>query len=130
MAVDLDYFKRMTSASAVVAAGAADVTTVTITARNPNGSPIGGAIFDVFLSDSATGDGLTATSASGTVVNNGAGQDLETVTAKKHLRVQAGSAGTYVLEITDTANTAFYVFVVIGGRPVRVATLAAASYGA
>jgi hypothetical protein len=130
MAVDLDYFKRMTNASAVVAAGAANVTTVTITARNPNGSAVAGAMFDVFLSDSATGDGLTATAASGTVVNNGAGQDLETVTSKKHLRVQAGSVGTYVLEITDSAKTAFKVFVAIDGRPVRVATLATASYGA
>jgi hypothetical protein len=129
MAVDLDYFKRMTQATAVVAAGAANVSLVTITARNPNGSPVPGAMFDVYLSDSTAGDNLTGTTASGTVVNNGAGQDLETVTAKKHLRVQAGSAGTYVLEITDTAKTAFKVFVVVGGRPVRVATLVTASYG-
>ena len=129
MATDLDYWKRMTNATATVAAGAANVSLVTIKARNPNGLPVPGAIFDVYLSDSAVGDGLTATSASGTVVNNGAGQDLETVTAKKHLRVQAGDAGTYVLEITDTAKTAFHVFVVIGGRPIRVATLATASYG-
>jgi hypothetical protein len=122
-------FQRLVYATAVVAASTANVTLVTITARNANGFPQPEAVFDVYLSDSAAGDGLTATTASGTVVNNGAGQDLETVTAKKHLRVQAGTAGTYVLEITDTAKTAFKVFVLIAGMPMLVATLATASYG-
>ena len=126
----VDKNAAMTGATAAVAAGAANVSLVTITARNRNGAKVPYAMFDVYLSDSTVGDNLTATTASGTVVNNGAGQDLETVTAKKHLRVQAGSAGTYVLEITDTAKTAFKVFVVINGKPRRVATLATASYGA
>jgi hypothetical protein len=120
----------MTGATAAVAAGAANVSLVTITARNRNGAAVPYAMFDVYLSDSAVGDGHTATAASGTVVNNGAGQDLEVVTAKKHLRVQAGSAGTYVLEITDSAKTAFKVFVTVSGNPRLVATLATASYGA
>jgi hypothetical protein len=130
MATDLNYWKQMTTATATVAAGAADIANVTIKARNPNGLPVAGAIFDVYLSDSPVGAGLTAVTASGTVQAGAAGTILETVTTKKHWRVQASTVGTFVLETTDTANTAFHVFVVVGGRPIRVATLAAASYGA
>lgn len=93
------------------AAGGANVSEVTITVTDEAGTTVARPlIFDVWLSDAATGVGLTGTSASGTVtVKSASGAVIGTHTAKKALRVQALAAGTFILEITDTAKTAFYV---------------------
>lgn len=67
-------------------------------------------LFDVWLSDAASGAGTTGTTASGTVTAKAAsGEVIDTYTAKKSLRVQALATGIFTLEITDTAKTAFYV---------------------
>lgn len=122
---------RPVSARATVATDGSNATLVTIKTYSAAGKAVPGAIFDVFLSDSAAGIGVSATTASGAVTVKTAGTTgtlLGTLTTKQALRVQANAAGAFGLSITDTAKTAFYVFVVIGGLPLKVATLAPASY--
>jgi len=95
------------------AAGGANVCEVTITAKDAAAATLAGIRnIEIWLSDAATGAGLTSTTASGTVAaKSAAGTDLTALTAKKHLIGQTLAAGTYVLEITDTAKTGFYVAV-------------------
>ena len=45
----------------------------------------------------------------GRVVGGSVGQDLAVLSAKKALRVQTKADGKYILEITDSAKTTFYV---------------------
>lgn len=114
------------------AAGAANVCEITVQAKDANGTNIAHAVpLLVWLSDSATGAGLTATAASGTVQAKAGSQDLGVLTAKKALMVQTSAAGAYVLEITDTAKTAFKVCVQsLNGELPTIATLITADYGA
>lgn len=86
--------------------------------------------FDLWLSDAATGAGLTATTASGAVAAGTSGADIATLTSKKALRVQSNASGVYILSITDTAKTAFKVCAQMpDGEVIVGATLATASYG-
>lgn len=115
------------------AAGAANVCDVVIQAVDSAGNAMAGVFsFDVFLSDAATGVGLTGTSASGTVTAKSAsGAVVGTYTAKKALRVQSLATGAFTLEVTDSAKTAFYPAVVhpTTGRAVVGDALATADYG-
>jgi hypothetical protein len=119
--------------TAVVASDGANATLVTLTVRKATGSPM--AIptnFDLYLSDDAVGQGLTATTASGAVqgkTNGTTGTDLSVYVAKKALYVQSLKNGTYKLSITDTGKTAFKVVVGLDDLTSVVATLATASYG-
>jgi predicted RecA/RadA family phage recombinase len=113
------------------AAGAANVTEVTVTVKDAAGNTVAGVHnLDIWLSDDADGEGLTATTASGTVQAKAAsGTVLSALVAKKALRVQTLKTGVFVLEITDTAKTAFKVAASINGKTVVGVTLAAANYG-
>lgn len=113
------------------AAGAANVTEVTITVKDAAGNTVAAVHnFDLWLSDDADGQGLTGTTASGAVAAKAAsGVDLQVYTAKKAQRVQSLKTGVYILAITDTAKTAFKPCVQIGGRTVVGAALAAGNYG-
>lgn len=113
------------------AAGGANVCEVTIQAKDPGGTNIAHVVpLLVWLSDAATGAGLTGTSASGTVQAKSGSQDLVALTAKKALLVQTSAAGAYVLEITDSAKTAFKVCVQsLQGESPTIETLEAADYG-
>lgn len=93
------------------APAAANVSEVTGSVVDSDGAAIAGVFtFDLWLSDAATGAGLTGTTSSGTVTNKAAsGIVIATNTAKKALRVQTLATGVFVLEITDTAKTAFFV---------------------
>lgn len=93
------------------AAGGTNVAEVTITVKDAAGATIAGVFnLDVWLSDAATGAGLTGTTASGTVTAKSAsGAVIGTDTSKKALRVQTLATGVFILEITDTAKTGFYV---------------------
>lgn len=88
---------------------------------------------DVYLSDDALGEGLTATTASGTVTaKTASGTVLSTLVSKKALRVQTTSAGVFVLEITDSAKTGFYVCANLGpmlGGSVVSSQLVTGNYG-
>lgn len=115
-------------------AGASDVCEVAITLKDAAGATVDGARpFMVWLSDAATGVGLTGTTASGTVKAKAkSGVDFATFTAKKALLVQPLATGIYTLEITDTKKTAFYVCAAtLDGRAYSVSTvLATEDYGA
>jgi predicted RecA/RadA family phage recombinase len=113
------------------AAGAANVTEVTITVVDGAGNTVAGVNhLDVWLSDDADGEGLTGTTASGTVQAKAAsGTVLSAMVAKKALRVQTLKTGVFVLEITDTAKTAFKVAANIAGKTAVGLTLATGNYG-
>lgn len=118
-------------ATATVATDGANGTLITITPRNANGRAVP-CEFGIRLSDNATGVGLTATTASGSVGDKTAGttgQVLSTQVAKKAWTVQTAADGTYQLSAIDAAKTPFVVAVSIDGLVMPVATLATASYG-
>lgn len=102
-------------ASFTPAAGGANVSEVTIQVTDDEGEALAGVFgLDVWLSDAADGEGLTGTAASGTVtVKSSSGTVLGTYTAKKALRVQTKDDGTFILEITDTGKTGFYVAAIV-----------------
>jgi hypothetical protein len=126
-------FDKPAYASAVVATDGANATFVTLTIRNANRAPVQQPTnFDLYLSDSAKGYGLTAATATGAVQgkNNGVtGTDLSTYVAKKALYVQSILGSTYQLSITDAAKTPFKVCVGLDDMTFVAATLSAASYG-
>lgn len=95
------------------AAGGANVSNVTITPRDAAGNALTGIRgLEIYLSDDAGGAGITASTASGTVqAKSGEGYVLSALTAKKHIKALTKAAGTFVLEITDTVKTGFYVCV-------------------
>lgn len=115
------------------ASAAANVCEVTITAVDSDGTAVAAPVLlDVWLSDAATGVGLTGTTASGTVTAKAAsGAVFSTYTAKKDLRVQTLATGVFVLEITDTAKTGFYVAAThpVTGAAVVSDQLVTADYG-
>lgn len=113
------------------AASTSNVSLVTVTVVDGSGATLAGVWnFDLWLSDASTGAGLTATTASGAVAAS-SGTDIGVLTSKKALRVQTATTGIYVLSITDTAKTLFYVAATIpgSGRPVVSSRLATGSYG-
>lgn len=107
----LNVAGRAADVTFAAAAGGANVSEVTITVVDSDGVAIAAPFaLDVWLSDAATGIGLTGTTASGTVTAKAAsGAVLSTYTAKKDLRVQTLATGVFILEITDTAKTGFFV---------------------
>lgn len=120
------------SATFAYAAGTSNVTEITVTVKDAAGNTVAAVHnLDLWLSDDADGQGLTATTASGAVAAKAAsGTDLSTLVAKKALRVQTLKTGVYVLSITDTAKTAFKPAASVAGRTVVGAALAAGNYGA
>ena len=93
------------------AAGGTNVCEVTITLKDPNASTVAAPRpFILWLSDASTGVGLTAVTASGAVAaKTASGTDFAALTSKKALLVQPLASGVYILSITDTAKTGFYV---------------------
>jgi len=121
-----------TQVSFTFTAGAANVAEVAIALLDGHGSAVAHPQpLKVWLSDAATGVGLTATSASGTVQAKAAsGADFGVLTAKKALLVQPLATGIYTLEITDVAKTLFYVAVQLpDGRVAVSRVMTAADYG-
>lgn len=117
------------------AKGAANVVNVSVQLADVYGTAIAAVRrLDFWLSDAATGLGLTATTASGGLAIVGvAGALLGTPTASKMLECTTDATGKLTIAITDTAKTAFYPVVNIpsaGGTGVTVGVqLAAANYG-
>lgn len=134
MAAEISYKcdNQPAYATFAVAAGAANVSEVTITVKDGTGTAMAvPCILDVLLSDAATGTGLTATTASGAVAAKASsGTDLAVLVAKKATKVQTKADGTYILSITDTAKTGFYVVANIPGQKPSVSSvLVTGSYG-
>lgn len=114
------------------AAGGANVSLVTFQAKDAAGNNLAYPTpLTVYLSDAATGAGLTATTASGAVAAGASGTDLAALVAKKALSVQTDATGKYILSITDTGKTGFYPACYIPGRgaPVVGGQLVAGNYG-
>lgn len=116
-----------------IAPAGANVAEVTITVRDGSGAAVAKVHhLDVWLSDAATGAGLTGTTASGTVTAKAAsGVVIQTNTAKKALRVQTLATGVFVLEITDSAKSGFYIAaaVPLTGSAAVSSQLVTGSYG-
>jgi hypothetical protein len=120
------------SATFAVAAGASNISSVTITAKDAAGVAMGRAVFMlVWLCDTGTGNALTSHDTV-TIAAGASGADFGILTANKALLVQTTAAGLYVLTITDAHKTAFYVCAKFlnGSAPSVSAVLSAASYGA
>ena len=113
------------------AAGAANVCNVTIQLKDGAGTNMARIIpLIVYLSDSSTGAGVTATTASGTVVAGATGTDIVDLTSKKVKQVLTNASGSYTLAITDTSKTGFYVCASTLGQGVKVsAQLITGNYG-
>ena len=97
--------------SFAISSAAANVTEIAISILDGAGNLMAAAMpILVWLSDAATGAGLTGTGASGTVqAKSASGADFGVLTAKKAFIAQPLATGIYTLEITDTAKTGFYV---------------------
>jgi len=115
------------------AAADANETNVTLTVVDNDGNTLAEPwILDVWLSDASTGVGLTGTTASGAVeAETNGGTVLVAMTAKKALRVQTLATGKFVLTITDTAKTGFFVCATVpgSGRTAVSDQLVTADYG-
>jgi hypothetical protein len=116
------------------AAAAATVCEVTVQARDNAGVALTRpTLLTIWLTDAATGLALTGTAASGTVTAKAAsGAIFDTHVAKKALMVQTLADGTFILEITDSAKTAFIIAAQSneGGVPSISDALITADYGA
>lgn len=114
------------------AAGAANVCEVTMTFTDAAAATLAHCHeFTYYLSDSATGAELTATTTSGAVtVKTSSGTILQIYVAKMSSHALSLANGTFILSITDTAKTGFYVVVVLpSGRLDVSAQLITANYG-
>lgn len=128
------YTPHASSVTFSPAAAGSNVCEVTINVVDPAGNLVAEPfLLEVWLSDAATGVGHTATTASGTVTNKTAsGLVVDTHVSKKALLVQTLATGIFVLEITDSAKTNFYVAAQVPGRGHTVVSSAAittAQYG-
>ena len=118
---------------AYASTGGSNVCEVSIQAKDAAGVAMTRAcIVLIYLSDANTGVGVTGTTASGAVTAKAnSGTDMGAITAKKVLLAQTKADGTFVLSITDTSKTGFYVCVVPlrGGTP-SVSAALTGHYGA
>lgn len=113
------------------ASGILNAAEVTITAVDQAGVTVAAVShLDVWLSDSATCAGITGTTASGTVQAKAAsGRDVVVYTAKKSLRVETLATGVYILEVTDSAKTGYFVCAAVAGKAAASAQLVTGNYG-
>jgi hypothetical protein len=130
--IELNQLNLVADVTLAAAAGGTNVCEVTITMRDNQGNAVVGVYnFDLWLSDNITGEGLTATTASGSVdAKTNSGTVIGTYVAKKALRAQTLITGVFVLSITDSAKTPFKVCVQIPGvSRQRILILTGANYG-
>jgi hypothetical protein len=114
--------------SATAASGGTNITLVSLTIARIDGRS-GVHLANLWLSDAASGAGITAVTASGAVAAGASGVVLQTVTASKVFLIQTTAAGLFVLSVTDSAKSPFVVCVEIEGRAYPVITLTTANYG-
>ncbi len=106
------------------AGNSTDESNITITVKDAAGATIAAVHrLEVYLSESATCQGLTADSYSGAVTTE-TGDVLTALTAKKHLIVNTAATGIAVLSIVASANPADQYACVVtprSGKPVASA---------
>ena len=112
------------------AAGTSNISNVTFQVADLDGSAVAGNfLFDLLLSDSSGGYGLTS-SAADTLAAASSGGEIELVmTAAKSLRVQTNSSGAFVLAVTSSAKHTYYPVGYWAGRAFVGAQLTSGSYG-
>lgn len=117
--------------TAAPGAAGSNISNVTIQMQDNDGNNVAQSdVIDVWLSDAASGQGLTGTTASGGIAAAaGGGAILSVGTTSKSLQAQPNTSGAFVLAITDTAKTGFYVAAAIAGRPFVSAQMVSANYG-
>jgi len=119
--------------SAAAGTPTSNISNVSFQMQDRTGAALAGVWeFDLYLSDAATGVGLTATTASGGIAAAASsGTILGVLTTSKALRVATNAAGLFTLAITDTAKTGFYPCAFpVPGFPVQVGTqLVTGNYG-
>lgn len=85
--------------------------------------------FDVYLSDAATGYGLTAASPTSAGNNVATGVVLGTYTANKAVFVETDATGKFVLSITDASKTGVYPVAHFLSKVIVGTQLVTANYG-
>ncbi len=127
-----DALARCEKATVTLAAGAANSFNATITAKDKDGNAIlGRHVLEVYVTNDAEGDGLTATAASGALTAS-TGVVLTALTAKKHIKAITDANGVLVLNLVDTAKTQGERIVVViprDGRTVVSDPTVTATYG-
>lgn len=115
------------------AAGSANVAEVTLTVKNADGTALAvPTVIDFYISDAATGIGLTASAPStGIAAKTSNGALVGTLTSTKAIRIITKADGTAIIQITDTGKTAYYPVVVnpVTGAPIVGTQLITANYG-
>ena len=95
-----------------LAAGATDTMTITVTVTDAAGATIDAVhALECWISEAATGIGLTADSYSGDVTTT-TGTELQEIVSKKHYTYLTAATGVLVVSAVDTANPADQYFVV------------------
>jgi hypothetical protein len=115
------------------AAGAANLSECTIAVLDGAGVAVTTPQIVLFwLSDAATGLGLTSHALDTLAAKAASGTILTAVTAGKCGNVQTLANGTFVAELTDTHKTAFYIAAYLSniGKTFVSRVMAAADYGA
>lgn len=109
------YFSNKVGGVAfTLAAQAGDVRKVTIQLQSGAVASLGSAGYvRAFLSDAATGLGITATAPSGGVAIGDKGAILATPVANKMWDLQTDAAGAVELDVTEAGAKSFYVVVIL-----------------
>lgn len=105
-AITKDGAAKVDSFTVALAAGAANTMTITITAVDATGATVAKVVpFEFWISEAATGIGLTADSFSGNLTAT-SGAIHTAITAKKHVLGVTAATGVAVLSLVDTAKPA------------------------
>ena len=92
------------------AVGAEDHATITIEVRDKKGDLIGEvAPLLIYISDSASGEGLAATGSSGVIAAGTSGTVLQELTTKKAAIVLTGADGKFVWDVVDDTTQVYYL---------------------
>lgn len=99
------------SISITAVAGAANVSTVTVTVLDANGAAATGVHYlDLFTTSDAAGTTISVTAYSGTLVAT-TGTIMNTMIAKHAFMIATAASGIFIGSLTDTAKTADFVAV-------------------
>lgn len=112
---------------ALAASGTTDGMDITVTAKDRDGATLARVFdFTLYMSEAATGLGLTADTYSGDLTAS-TGVILGALTAKKAWRVQTGASGTFVATLVASANPADQY--VVASHPLTGALTVSAASG-
>jgi hypothetical protein len=108
-----DGFQLPTEVTFAVTAGGANTVLVDVLFACPAAQTFRVIPVMAWLSDSATGQGLSATTPSGSFTTSLDGNVLSAMSSNKLMLANTDETGRIILSITDTAKTQYYVTVAI-----------------